>query len=171
MRVSKQKGRLPYHSMFYPDYLFFSPTESSVTNSLIWSPLANIFPINAALNGSLMSSGKSKPLCRGLVPGLKLTGGDRKHVTPEQHGRRQRQAAQATRPQNPQVVSQGRLRRAGPVLLAAAGMVHCPGAWASECPTTTKRTSHKATRQKSVHHVYYALPVHKVWSCILKVQR
>lgn len=154
MRVSKQKGRLPYHSMFYPDYLFFSPTESSVTNSLVWSPLANIFPINAALNGSLMSSSKSKPLFRGLVPRLKLSRGDRKHVTPEQHDQRQSQAAQVTRPQNAQVMSQGRPCRAGPVLLAAAGMAHCPGAWTSECPTTTKRTSHKATPQKSVHHIY-----------------
>lgn len=33
MRVSKQKGKLPYHSVFRPGYLFFYPTESSVTNS------------------------------------------------------------------------------------------------------------------------------------------
>lgn len=82
MHVSKQKGRLPYHSIFCSDDLFFYPTESSETNSLFWSPLANFFHANVSQTGSLMDSNmETFPELRfqGLGPGLRLPAGGRKH--------------------------------------------------------------------------------------------
>lgn len=61
MHVSKQKGRLLYHTVFFPSCLFFHHPESSVTNSFLPPPLTNYFPMHAAQSGSLMSSSQRKP--------------------------------------------------------------------------------------------------------------
>lgn len=147
MHVSKQKDRLPYHSIFYPDYLVFYSSESSATNSLSQSPLTNVFPINATQTGSLMNFG-SQPfqnsVFRGLVRGARLAGGGRKHPWFWGTWSNQRQAAQATWPQTPQMVCQGRPHRTGTGVLAAAGAAHRPEAQSAERPMTMKRTSHRA---------------------------
>lgn len=86
MHVSKQKDRLPYHSIFYPDYLVFYSSESSATNSLSQSPLTNVFPINATQTGSLMNFG-SQPFWNSMFRGL--VRGARKGSTPDSEERGQ----------------------------------------------------------------------------------
>lgn len=141
MHVSKQKDRLPYHSIFNPDYLFFYPSESSATNSLSRSPLTNIFPINTAQTGSLMNHGSQPFLSsvfRRLVPGPRLAERERKSHWSWGTWSNQRQAVQAMGPQNPQEVCQGWPCRTRTGVLVAAGMAHRQEAWSPECPTTRR---------------------------------
>lgn len=98
-QVSKQKGRLPYHNIFCPDYWFFYPTESSETSSLFWSPLANFFFfINAAQTGSLMSNNGSKSLLSSMSKGwprAEAPWRGEEAPIPEGPAQRQNQRAQA----------------------------------------------------------------------------
>lgn len=86
MYVSKQKGRFPCHRIFCPDS-FSSTLQKALWLIHFFGPLLATFcPIDTTQTDSQMTHSNSKSflssMFQGLVPGLRLAGGNRKHPCP-----------------------------------------------------------------------------------------
>lgn len=145
MPVNK-KGRLLYQSIFCPDYLFFYHTESSVTNSLLWWPLANFFIVKLPdwLSDKQQQEQAFPELhVQGPGPELRLSG--EIGSTPALKDPIKDRAKQPKQWDYKTYRWSAKGNHAGQDWAAGSSRpAHCPEAWTSACPMTTKRTSHRA---------------------------